>query len=126
MGIKVKHRGSFNKTEKFLKNAQNIDYKSVMRSHAQKALDKLIAATPVDTGLTAKSWDYSISNKKDDYTITWSNSNSTDYGYPIVNLLVYGHATRDNHYISGHDFVTPIIDEAVYEITNDIAREMNK
>lgn len=94
-----------------------------IEAYAQKGVEALAAATPVDTGKTAASWSYEIQSKNDILTITWKNSNEAD-GIPIVVLLYYGHGTPQGHYVKGRDFITPAIRPVFDEIADKVWKEV--
>lgn len=60
MGVKITQKGDFKQTEKYLKKSLGLDYKSVLEKYAQEGVIALSAATPVESGETAMSWDYEI------------------------------------------------------------------
>ena len=71
-----------------------------------------------DTGRTADSWDYEITERKGRLKITWTNSNLND-GVSIAVLLQYGHATRNGGWVEGTDYINP----AIRPIFDKIAKE---
>ena len=81
--IILKHRGNFSKTEKFLTSAAKAEYLSILRKYGQEGVNALASATPVDSGLTAMSWDYNIRIKGNRYALEWTNSNIVN-GVPIA------------------------------------------
>ena len=123
--IVVKHRGSFNRTERFLQRITKIDYKSILERYAQEGVAALAAATPVDSGLTANSWDYEIRVSRYGYSIAWTNSNIVD-GVPIAVILQYGHGTRNGGWVQGRDYINPAIQPIFDKIANELWREVTK
>lgn len=121
--IKITNKGDFSKTYAFLKHAKNVDLTKKLSVYGREGVAALAAATPVDTGKTAASWDYKISRTKDTFTITWTNSN-TNQGVPIVVLLQYGHATRGGGYVIGRDFINPAIQPIFDKIANEAWKEV--
>ena len=81
-------------------------------------MEALARATPKDTGKTADSWDYEITEQKGRLKITWTNSNLND-GVSIAVLLQYGHATRNGGWVEGIDYINP----AIRPIFDKIAKE---
>ena len=55
-GIRLTSKGDFKKTEQFLKFASNTSKNINLDKYGQKGVAALASATPVDTGLTANSW----------------------------------------------------------------------
>ena len=123
--IKIKHHGSFSKTERFFNKAIRRDYLNVMEKYAEFGLAVLREATPTDTGKTKASWNYIIEEKeKGKVTIAYTNSNVND-GVSVVLLLMYGHGTQDGGYVQGEDFVHPAIRPVFHELVNKIWKEVN-
>ena len=125
MNIVVKHKGNFNQTEKFLKRASRMDCRRILEKYAQEGVAALAAATPVDTGLTANSWDYEIRVSRGRYSITWTNSNIVD-GVPVAVILQYGHGTRNGGWVQGRDYINPALQPIFDKIANELWREVTK
>ncbi len=123
--VVIKHRGNFNKTEKFLKNAPRINYKQILERYGQQGVDALAAATPVDSGLTASSWGYEISTSGSSFTISWTNSNIVN-GVPIAIILQYGHSTGTGGFVQGRDYINPAIQPIFDRIAEDVWKEVTK
>lgn len=108
MEARITATGSFKDTMTFLEKIKMKSYLSNIEAIAQEGVERLKAATPVDTGVTADSWGYTISRTESSIKITWTNDNSAD-GIPIVVLLHYGHGTRQGGYVEGRDFINPAL-----------------
>lgn len=108
MGVKVTQKGDFSKTEKYLKKSMGLDYKSVLEKYAKEGVKALSAATPVDSGETATSWDYEIVQKGSSISIIWKNHN-INQGVNIAVILQYGHATRNGGWVEGRDYINPAL-----------------
>ena len=111
-------KGSYRKTKKFLKNAKDASYRKVLEYYGREGVEALARATPKDTGKTAESWGYEITEQKGRLKITWTNSNMND-GVSIAVLLQYGHATRNGGWVEGIDYINP----AIRPIFDKIAKE---
>jgi hypothetical protein len=98
--------GSFKKTEAFLRRMLKDDVFSALDGYAREGVAALASATPVDSGLTAASWDYRIEKVRGMYRITWVNTNVVD-GRPIAIMLQYGHGTGTGGYVEGQDYINP-------------------
>ena len=94
--IRFRHKGNFARTERFFHRARRASFFSSLEELAQAGVDALSRATPVDSGLTAQSWDYEIRNEQGKVSIFWKNSNQNQ-GVPIAVIIQYGHepATAD-------------------------------
>lgn len=121
--ITVKHKGSFRKAEKFLKEMDRKEYMTTLHRYGQMGLDALENATPKDTGVTAGSWSYEIEHKQGRYTIYWQNS-STNEGENIALLLQYGHGTRQGTYVQGIDYINPALKQVFDSMANALWREV--
>lgn len=123
MVIKFKHRGNFNNTERFFKRAQKMDFFRNLEKYAQEGVTALSSATPVDSGLTAASWDYKIVKKKGSVSIYWTNSN-INAGVPIAVILQYGHGTNNGGYVQGRDYINPAIRPIFDKIADNAWKEV--
>lgn len=125
MKIVVEQKGSLKRTERFLKRASNINYKSILQKYAQEGVAALAAATPVESGTTANSWDYEIRVSQGRYSIAWTNSNIVD-GVQIAVIIQYGHATRNGGWVQGRDYINPALQPIFDKIANELWREVTK
>lgn len=123
--VVITHRGNFNKTEKFLQGADKINYRKILEGYAQEGVRALASATPVDSGLTANSWDYKINTSKGSFSISWTNSNVND-GVPIAIILQYGHGTGTGGFVQGIDYINPAIQPIFQKIADSVWLEVRK
>lgn len=123
--ISISHKGNFKNTDKFLKDASSKNYNSILDSYGKEGVRVLSSATPMDSGETANSWIYAISNTKKGTTITWSNTNVIN-GANIAILIQYGHATRNGGYVQGRDYINPAIRPIFDKMSNDLWKEVTK
>ena len=121
--ITFKQKGSFKNIERFLDKMQKKEFFQRLNQYGKRGVDALSAATPIDSGKTASSWNYEIHRSKDLVEIVWTNSNVND-GVPIVILLQYGHATGNGGYVQGYDFINPAIRPIFDEIEKDLWKEV--
>jgi hypothetical protein len=123
--IKISHSGNFNKTEKFLKGVINPNYINILEKYGREGVAALSAATPVDSGETAKSWGYEIKQTRGGMKISWTNSNIVN-GVPIAIIIQYGHATNNGGYVQGRDYINPalqpIFDKMADEVWKGVTR----
>lgn len=117
--FRFRQRGNFDKTEKFLKKSFGRGYLDVLEKYAQQGVAALSAATPVDTGLTAVSWEYEIIQNDSAISIIWKNLNEHN-GVNIAIILQYGHGTRNGGYVQGIDYINPAL-KAIFEEMEDAA-----
>lgn len=121
--IRILHRGDFTKTEKFLKKSLGRNYLDVLEKYAQRGVELLAAATPVDTGLTSLSWEYEIIQNADGISIVWNNTNINKY-VNIALILQYGHGTRNGGYVRGRDYINPAIQPIFDEMADAAWKEV--
>lgn len=117
--ISVTTSGDFKNTDRFLKRASNLDVITQLRRFGHQGVVALENATPVDSGLTAKSWNYEIVSKGGKYTIIWTNDHVED-GVPIAIILQYGHGTRTGGYVQGRNYINPAIRPIFEKIADDV------
>ena len=108
MRVKFEVSGGFTKTERFLNRMRRREYLNVLDEFGREGVQALRNATPVESGLTAESWDYEIKRTRDYVEIIWTNSNIND-GVPIAIILQYGHGTGTGGYVQGRDYINPAI-----------------
>lgn len=116
MNVVVKQRGNFKRFSKLLD--QYVDgILPDLNVYGQMGVDALQNSTPVDSGLTAMSWDYKIEKVSNGVRLSWFNTNVQN-GYNIALLIQYGHGTTSGGYVSGRDYINP----ALKPIFDDIER----
>ena len=93
--------------------------------YGREGVAALASATPTDTGLTANSWYYEITNTDGVATIAFYNSNIQN-GVPIAIILQYGHGTRNGGWVQGRDYINPAIQPIFDNIANNAWREVTK
>lgn len=119
MPIKIKVKGTYDKTYKYFHTALTITSIQKLKSIAEKALEKLKDATPKDSNLTANSWGYEIiQNGNKSISLYFTNSNVKN-GVNIAIILDAGHATVDGRWIEGKKY----LDKVTKEIYDDIMQE---
>ena len=123
--IAIKQHGDFSKTDNFLKSLKQQRMFDALERYAQKGVEALAAATPVDSGLTASSWYYEIRHTNNEVTIEFRNSNIQN-GCPIAVILQYGHGTGTGGYVQGVDYINPALQPVFEEILNNVWREVTK
>lgn len=124
--IKFTFKGDFSKVTKYLKKTKGgINNISTLEKYGQKGVDALASNTPVDTGLTAKSWYYEIEKvSKGVVRISFCNSNIQN-GVPIAIILQYGHGTRNGGWVEGRDYINPAIRPIFDELAMQAWKEVS-
>lgn len=123
--VSFRHKGNFLKTMNFLGKLKKGFRLSDLDKYGRKGVAALASATPVDTGLTASSWYYKITNNNGTISISFHNSNIQN-GIPIAIILQYGHGTRNGGWVEGRDYINPAIQPIFDEITNHAWREVTE
>jgi len=111
--------GSFDNMENFLKKMSKNEIFKKLEPFAREGVNALASATPVDSSLTAASWDYEITNSRGSWSITWTNSNIVS-GVPIAILLQYGHGTGTGGYVQGRDYINPALKPIFDKIAENV------
>lgn len=123
MGISIKSKGDFKNLEKLLKKSIGKKYRSILEKYGQEGVRALASATPIDTGETAGSWYYEITQTNDSLSVTWKNSH-VERGCNIAILLQYGHATGTGGYVQGRDYINPALQPIFDKLANDAWKEV--
>ena len=123
--IKFKHKGDFKKTFGFLQRAKRREFYDMLDRYGEEGVAALSSATPIDTGLTSKSWRYEIEKEKDSIAIVWYNDNVHE-GVNIALILQYGHGTPSGHYVRGKNYIKPAIKPIIDQIEEAVWKEVTK
>lgn len=121
--IKISHKGSFDRTDKFLKKISKSDFLKDLEKYGDMGVRALASATPIDSGFTKESWSYEIERSSGSYTIHWINNNVHD-GVNIAVILQYGHGTGTGGYVQGRDYINPAIRPIFDEIADSAWKEV--
>ena len=123
--ITLRHKGDFTKTTKFLRNARADRYLKVLDKYGRAGVAALASATPVDSGITAASWYYTIERESGKTSLTFGNANVNN-GVPIAIILQYGHGTGTGGWVQGRDYITPAIQPIFDKLADDAWREVTR
>ena len=123
--ITFKHKGDFSSLTRFLERAKEVVHMGDLDKYGRAGVEALASATPVDSGETANSWYYEITNSNGSAKITFNNSNIQN-GVPIAIILQYGHGTGTGGWVEGRDYINPAIQPIFDEIANNAWREVTK
>lgn len=126
MPIRFKQRGNFSNTERFFEKCKNLFKLGVLDRYGREGVNALAMATPVDSGKTASSWRYEITNVKGYVSIHWVNDEVTKDGTPIAVLIQYGHGTGTGGYVRGRDFINPAIRPVFDKLADDLWKEVTR
>ena len=123
--ISFRQKGDFSKLTRYLERAKNVVRMGNLDKYGRQGVAALASATPVDTGATANSWYYEVTNQNGSAAITFYNSNIQN-GVPIAIILQYGHGTGIGGYVQGRDYINPAIQPIFDKLANDAWREVTK
>lgn len=118
-----KQQGDFKKLSSFLEKMKKPLKKTTLDKYGKEGVQALMAATPVDTGLTASLWRYDINMSKDSSSISFYNDN-IDNGVPIAIILNYGHGTRNGGYVKGRNYINPAIQPIFDKLAQEAWKEV--
>lgn len=123
--VTFRQKGDFSRLTKFLERAKEVVHLGDLDQYGRAGVAALASATPVDTGETARSWRYEITNKDGVVRISFLNSNIQN-GVPIAIILQYGHGTGTGGWVEGRDYINPAIQPIFDQILNDVRREVKR
>jgi hypothetical protein len=124
--ITVSTSGSFKNIEGFFERTERKNLCKMLEKYGKQGVELLAAKTPVDTGVTADSWSYEITQRRGNVSIFWKNSALTENGIPIVVLIRFGHATRDGGFVEANDFVEPTVQKLFQKMADEIWKEVTE
>jgi hypothetical protein len=121
--ISFTQKGSFKNTERYLSKLKKAELFAVLNKYGSRGVNILSNATPVESGLTAGSWSYTIVQRPGYYSIRWHNSHIVK-GIPIAIILQYGHGTGTGGYVQGRDYINPAVRPMFEEMVNEAWKEV--
>ena len=121
--ISFRQKGDFEKLTRYLVKTRGFIKKIDLNEYGKAGVAALESATPVDTGLTSKSWYYEIEQKNGLASIAFYNSNIQN-GIPIAIILQYGHGTGTGGWVQGRDYINPAIQPIFDELANRAWKEV--
>lgn len=121
--IKLVARGGFKNVSSYIERLKENINIGTLDKYGKRGVEALASATPRDTGLTAASWQYSITRERGKATLYFHNTNFQN-GIPIAIILQYGHATRNGGWVQGIDYINPAIRPIFEELANQAWEEM--
>lgn len=125
-GITVTAPGGFSKTYKYLNEIQSFKRRklmSILKKYGEQGVKSLAEMTPKDTGETANSWSYEITEKSNSIVLSFNNDAQND-GVPIAILIQYGHGTGTGGYVPPTDFINPAMEPIFKKIADDAWKEV--
>ena len=123
--IRFRQKGDFSKLTRFLEKAKEAVHLGNLDKYGREGVAALSSVTPVESGLTASSWYYEITNKNGIARITFLNSNIQN-GVPIAIILQYGHGTGTGGWVEGIDYINPAVRPLFNKIADTAWREVTR
>lgn len=121
--VKVKQRGK--NLKQFFDALKSKKQFAILEQYAQKGVELLSFATPVDTGKTSYSWYYEIEQQEDYCVIHWNNSN-VNRGINIALLIQMDHGTGTGGWVEGRDYINPVMQPLFDEIAEKCWSEVTR
>lgn len=122
--ISIIQKGSFKNSKKFFSDMLQKRYARVLERYGQLGVDLLAANTPVDSGLTASSWEYEVIDDDQGVKVVWYNTNVQKGWANVALLLQYGHATGTGGYVTGVDYINPALQPVFDKMAEAAWREV--
>jgi hypothetical protein len=123
--INITQKGDFRRTERWLARMQSAEMFATLSKYGSIGQNALSNATPVDSGLAANSWSYSVVQRPGYFSIRWHNSD-VENGFPVAVMIQYGHGTGTGGYVQGRDYINPAMRPIFDQIVADVIREVNR
>jgi hypothetical protein len=121
--LKITSSGSTSQTERFLERMIHGDIYDNLTAYAERGLAALRAATPLESGETAASWDYEITFEAGKVDIWWVNNHIVN-GFNVAIGLQYGHGTGTGGYVAGQDYINKALRPIFDEIADGVWKEV--
>ena len=121
--ITIRSKGDFSGATKYFKKVKEAAKIDILDKYGKAGVAALSSATPVDSGMTARSWNYKISRQNGLIRIDFFNSNVVQ-GINIAIILQYGHGTGTGGWVEGRDYINPAIQPIFDKILADAWKEV--
>lgn len=115
--------GDLADTKKFLIEAFKYSPTRILRRYGELGVQRLKEATPIDSGNTAASWFYEVSEENGCYVLKFGNHNIHE-GCNVAYLLQMGHGTRQGGYVRGRNYINPTLQPIFDDIAEGIFKEV--
>lgn len=121
--IRFGGKGDFSKTKRYLTRLKEAIRLGILDKYGKAGVAALSSATPVDSGKTASSWSYDVSQNQTGAKITFYNSN-VNKGVNIAIILQYGHGTGTGGWVEGRDYINPAIQPVFDKLVESVWKEV--
>lgn len=123
--IRIVQKGDFSKVTGWLEHVKEGFGQGILDKYGKLGVEALRNATPVDTGLTASSWYYEISNENGRAVIEYHNSNVNNH-VNIALILQYGHGTGTGGWVEGRDYINPALQPLFDQFAEEAWKEVSR
>ena len=124
MRITFRHRGNFNRLEKYLSKSIDAVTMNHLNHYGEEGVRSLSASTPVDTGKTAMSWRYEIEKTSSGYSLSFHNDNVVNGWFNVAIMLDVGHGTGTGGWVEGLNYIEPAIQPIFEQMAHDLWLEV--
>lgn len=121
--ISFRHKGDFSKATRYLEKLKKSTKLGILDKYGRAGVAALSSATPVESGLTASSWNYELEQLAGSDRIIFTNSN-INQGVPIAIILQYGHGTGTGGWVQGRDYINPAIQPIFDQMVEEVWKEV--
>ncbi len=121
--IKLTSKGDYSNATRYFERIKEVAKVGMLDHYGRLGVEALSKATPVDTGLTASSWNYEILRSRNGFTLRFNNTNIQN-GCMIAIILQYGHGPRNGGYVAGRDYINPAIQPIFDEMAEKLWKEV--
>lgn len=123
--ISFKQKGDFSKLNRYFERVKEAARIGILDKYGRAGVAALESATPIDSGLAAKSWYYEIERGRGLARIVFLNSD-IENGFPVAIMIQYGHGTGTGGWVEGRDYINPAIQPVFDEIAESAWKEVTK
>ena len=124
--MNITESGEFKDLESYLKRViKKSSSKQGSTELAIAIVNRLKQDTPKESGLTAGSWDYKLSNTSKGIVIEIFNKNNND-SVNIAKIIHFGHGTGTGGYVPPKPYIVSAIDAAYNKKINSILTDLIK
>lgn len=121
--ISFRHKGDFSKATRYLEKLKKSTKLGILDKYGRAGVAALSSATPVESGLTASSWNYELEQSAGSDQIIFTNSN-VNKGVNIAIILQYGHGTGTGGWVQGRDYINPAIQPVFDQMAEEVWKEV--
>jgi hypothetical protein len=111
--------GSFGKTKSYLEQMTKLNVAQILERSGKAGVVALASATPVESGLAANSWTYTVESGIGTAKIVWHNTD-IESGFPVALMLQFGYGTGTGGFVAGRDYINPAIEPIFRKIQSDV------